>query len=367
MSKINKLFASLTGSRVDLERKISTTNNPEQTFKEIIWLLPGGIKYTKNPVIGQKMGELINILADTLNVDKNKIFNEDGILDFKEQLAGLSTEDYIKKWDGVSFEEPEFDEETQTYIITEAAHLAWLSKTITKDNTEGKTYRLDKDIDLNEKLWKPIGKEKGAITTDPNPIYFKGVFDGNGHTIRNLYCNVEDEYAKAGLFATLQGTVKNLTIDCALIKSTHYCGAIAAYNRGIPCIIEHCNIKSIEIIDTPENSTGSWDNGDKAGGIIGYVASDGASIKSCNIEKVTISGYRDLGAIAGYVSTPKNGKVTISNNNITKVKINQNLTNAYKDFDKVENHYGLAYGWFDGPEVNASSNLGSIDFELIKE
>ena len=115
---------------------------------------------------------------------------------------------------------------------------------------EGKTVILMNDINLNDgeksndgaKIFYPIGysnNQKVIVsnrenqTTNQDGVVsevkpFKGTFDGNGHTISNFYQNTwemfgdyNDGYAAnsnyykdaMGLFAWVDGTVKNLTVD----------------------------------------------------------------------------------------------------------------------------------------------------------
>ena len=60
---------------------------------------------------------------------------------------------------------------------------------------------LEKNIDLNNEQWTPIG----------NGYEFNGEFDGQGHTIYNLKeSEIEDaNYIKAGLF----GVVKGISVE----------------------------------------------------------------------------------------------------------------------------------------------------------
>lgn len=80
-------------------------------------------------------------------------------------------------------------------------------------------YRLDADIDMAGKAWTGAGK----ITVlnegeeDQETLYgFSGVFDGNGHTIRNLTINrgLRSTVYYMGLFeATYRATVQDLTLE----------------------------------------------------------------------------------------------------------------------------------------------------------
>ena len=184
----------------------------------------------------------------------------------------------------------------------------------------GKTVTLTADLDLSGENWKPIGN----LVSYPGQS-FNGTFDGNGKTISNLTCvDNTAKHAVAGLFGSIvSGTIKDLTLKNVNISSTHYAGAIVAYTSGKPTI-KNCKVIGGTIKSTPELVDGSYDNGDKVGGIMGY-ATSGSVVDSCYVEDVTISAYRDLGGIIGFSA----GEVT--NNTVKDCTIIQDNTNAYKD------------------------------------
>ncbi len=156
----------------------------------------------------------------------------------------------------------------------------------------GYTITLVNDIDLQNVPWTPIG-QTGATE-------FKGVFDGNGKTIKNLFINNADPSASCstGLFGWIEShgdegvTVKNLTIDGADITGHHYVGAIVGYVYGT---IENCHVKNAVINCTAVNDDA---NGDKCGTIAGYVGED-ATIKNCTASKCAVTAGRDGGQIVG--------------------------------------------------------------------
>ncbi len=76
---------------------------------------------------------------------------------------------------------------------------------------EGMTVLLAADIDLGNELWTPIGTHTNI---------FSGTFDGQSHTISNLYISAET--SRQGLFGCAGGvTIKNLTIHNAYVDSTN--------------------------------------------------------------------------------------------------------------------------------------------------
>lgn len=78
-------------------------------------------------------------------------------------------------------------------------------------------YVLENDLDLSGiDNWNPIGEYEGSYEFAPAEWWrhaFKGIFDGQGHTIRGLRIS-ELHSDKAGLFGTLaDGEIRNLTLE----------------------------------------------------------------------------------------------------------------------------------------------------------
>ncbi len=227
------------------------------------------------------------------------------------------------------------------------------------DTKAGKAIVLTSDITLAEE-WTPIGPN----ADDANK--FQGTFDGQGHTIFDLKVNQEAGYHAAGLFGVLNGTVKNLVIDGAEISNissgaatdngtavvagsiyntgliqdvtvknatvngNRYVAGIAGYVYGK---IENCEVIKSSITATCDDLTGSWDNGDKVGGIAGYFPQDSDNyIDNCKVKETVIKGYRDLGGIAGYSTC------TVKNCHVEDVTLTVDITNDYKEYDSFEKY-----------------------------
>lgn len=238
-----------------------------------------------------------------------------------------------------------------TYTVTTAAELAWIAGQVNAgtNNFSGKSIVLNRDIDLANYPWTPIGTNSNS---------FQGTFNGNGKTIYNLRVNQQNDRANsAGLFGVLNGTVKNLNVKNAVIESitgktagcaviagkifnsgtvenvtvtnaevygNHYLGGIAGYayvNKISGCIVSDVILEA-----TPDwQSTGEYDNGDKVGGIVGYLGEGACTIENCEVSDFSITGYRDLGGIVGMVQS---GNI-ISSNNVEKGTITVDQTNFY--------------------------------------
>jgi hypothetical protein len=118
----------------------------------------------------------------------------------------------------------------EIYISTseELARLAYL---VNNGSTfSGSTIYLLNDIDLSGKYWISIGKSYGDYydqRDNYNERPFSGIFNGNGHIISNMYCDVTGigyQYVYAGLFGYNEGIIKNVEIasSCNIISATNH-------------------------------------------------------------------------------------------------------------------------------------------------
>ena len=134
------------------------------------------------------------------------------------------------------------------YQIATAEQLAYLASLANAPqtanaNTTGIYYKLTADIDLNgpSKSWIPIGIATATA--------FAGVFDGNYHTISNIYIN-DAATVYAGLFGYPTGTsgsnviIKNLTIASGSITVTNS-GSTAGAFAGRALYTQFVNCKNI--------------------------------------------------------------------------------------------------------------------------
>ena len=239
--------------------------------------------------------------------------------------------------------------DANTYEISNAAGLLWLEGQVnenpgsraTANSFAGKTIRLVNDIDLGGARWYPIGQTGFG--------QFAGTFDGQGHVVKNFYVQnvntARGDNNASGLFGWVNSaTIKNLTVENATITGDHYVGAIAGYLETTGTTIENCHATGCTIVaDFMQKADGTWDNGDKVGGIVGFIQG-GQTVDGCSVSATTIKGYRDIGGIVGYVSggTVKNctvgANVDIIVNNAHNYK-NYTTPDAYDANDIVgENH-----------------------------
>ena len=164
------------------------------------------------------------------------------------------------------------------YLINTPSQLAYITK------ESGAYYKLIKDLDLDNRPWKPIT--------------LNGNFDGNGKTISNLYINRNQD--RVGLFESASGKICNLTISNVNIKipTCSEIGALAGYSYG--CEFDNCHV-----ILTNSCITGNQD----IGGLVGHVrcsAKSNNTFKNCSIisqsDNFVINGNRYVGGICGLFS-----------------------------------------------------------------
>ena len=179
------------------------------------------------------------------------------------------------------------------YEISTAAELAWF-----RDYVNGGklpvSAKLTADIDLKdfcyaaannakELSWEPIGNYSKRYT---------GTFDGNGHTISNLYIKVQRQ--GVGFFGCAEdASIKNITFDNAQVENT---GNDDKYT--MTGIVVGAAFATLQNLKTLKNC--SVKSGTKVlGGIAGSIT------RSCsNLENnATVSGKYEVGGIAGRFSS----------------------------------------------------------------
>ena len=197
-----------------------------------------------------------------------------------------------------------YDAATRTYYLYSAAGLEWLSTQTNTNNNQfsGYTVKLTSDVDLNNVAWTPIGQSNT----------FKGTFDGGNNTISNL--TVSGDNTNVGLFGKVIGTIKNVKIANVNLSGSHYAGGIVGYVYGN---IENCHVDGGDI----KVSVKDGDNGDKAGGIAGYVGEGSYTLSGNTVKNLRVEAYRDVAGIAGCIQPG----AKVENNTVDKVTVIANM------------------------------------------
>ena len=183
---------------------------------------------------------------------------------------------------------------------------------VKKQSFAGMTVLLTADIDFGKQVWTPVG-QTGATQ-------FAGTFDGQNHTIKNLYINTNDKtganYA-TGFFGWLEtgATVKNVKVEGAEVHGHHDVAVIAGYTSGRQTI-ENCHVANAEVVATHANGEAC---GDKAAVLVGY-ANGGDQIKDCSASNSTVKASRDAGQLVGAAPASVLSNCTVTNVKVSRVE-----------------------------------------------
>lgn len=207
------------------------------------------------------------------------------------------------------------------YLINDADDLREID-----NNLDGK-FRLNADIDLSGKNWKPIGKQVQQYDRNKGVEPFTGVFDGNGHSIKGINISnttsisYEEKnvliaegfnaspytayWAYVGLFGSIAGaTIKNVMIENITINLSYitgesrYGGTTYTSNTGVyagslvgcvlddDCTFENIYVKNSTISVTGDSIYHSYANPKIVyylGGVVGRVIT-GLNMRNCSVE-----------------------------------------------------------------------------------
>ena len=245
--------------------------------------------------------------------------------------------------------------EEDPYLIGNYNELVWFRNnvnTYTSDGSnqyKGKYVKLTADIDLAGINWTPIGTNSVG-----DHMAFLGTFDGDGHTISNLYVNADGDhlgfFARTGSYNEAEkATVKNLkfhNVDVSSNGTDHrtavhgdYVGGVIA-NAGGNSVVSNVTVTGDVYIvgcgyvggivghgyPDMDNCHVTAEDGSYlrcyywcGGGIIGYAGEGGTVIIDCSVSGLDIwTAYGAGGSIAGLLQDGnKVDKVSASNVDIT--------------------------------------------------
>ncbi len=261
------------------------------------------LSFTNCDISGENYGLYVCDEGATIVPDGKAYINYDEVTSFE---GGIKDKEYAF---GQSGKLVINGSEVAAFISTADGLFAFANDVNVNGNKySGKTVVLTNDIDLNNAAWTPIG-QTGATE-------FKGVFDGQGYTIKNLYVDnsaYTDEHTSSGLFGWAESgvTIKNVNIDGATVKGNHNVAALVGYTYSAK--VSNCHISNATIVCNHANDDAC---GDKSGTIVGY-AGDESRFSNCSASDSTITAGRDAGQLigAGYnvsVSNCSASNVTVS-------------------------------------------------------
>ncbi|MBP3547284.1 MAG: hypothetical protein J6J64_01225 [Alistipes sp.] len=233
-------------------------------------------------------------------------------------------------WDGKAIAEPK--KVDGVYEIYEASELAWLAAQVNGGTRaagisfKGETFRLMKDIHLNDERWTAIGAPGCP---------FSGTFDGNNHKIEGLFV-YETGKVSAGLFGYCpSATIKDLTVLNAEVYGNYKAAVIVA--DAVCTKIENCHVNDAIVLSTPYEKN----DANNVGAIAGYLAADGGTawVKDCTVKNAKITAYRKVGGIVGAANLASE----VTGNYIESSYITADMTAEYSEVHPAD--IGYIVGW----------------------
>ena len=205
--------------------------------------------------------------------------------------------------------------EASPYLISSLDDLKMLSDS---NHHYNRYFKLTQDIDASPtrtwfqgKGFSPIGK---------SGLPFQGGFDGNNHSISNLFINRDlDSYN--GLFSSMKsGYIRDLTLVNSYTNGYSRLGTLVgymgSYDNEIPevsgIVLIGCKVNGreevgglvgnllrgrIEDCSCSDTVTAAWS---RAGGLVGFIHQDNDSwVRRCSVNTI-LSGKYSVGGLAGY-------------------------------------------------------------------
>lgn len=224
------------------------------------------------------------------SADKAKV--SDGVLVKTIPLTASSA----NTWDGTTLTQPALTD--GVYQIGTGAELAWFANQV---NSGSYTINgvLTADIDLGCHNWTPIGGTTASTA-------FKGSFDGNNKTVKNMgiyYSATTTSAPYKGLFGYVSGTsssyatIQNLKVTGKMYLTST--GSVAnAYSGGVVAYANYTNISGVvsDVDITVTRVNGNWSS---VGGVAGRLVNSNAT--NCGNEG-TIHAYQYVGGITSYAT-----------------------------------------------------------------
>ena len=202
------------------------------------------------------------------------------------------------------------------YLLSSAADLAQMAANVNAfdaegnyvgTNYEGVFFKMTVDIDLDNKLWTPIG---GGNDSNSEPLnFFSGNLDGNFHTISNLYVKPEAKKdVHVGFFGyilrkSITPGISNLGIESGSVTGSTRVGGFVGRIKGT-MVIDNCYTKANVFVDSTENPLTGWS---AAAGFVGQSDGTTSYLDCYTAGKVTVTYISAttaaIGGFVGYTTT----------------------------------------------------------------
>ena len=277
-------------------------NTEEHGF--LSFVLTGSQIANANKSYGEDIYNWVGGKSYTIRMSLSDMLTFDGITveDWnKETIDGGEAEEEMTWKNGINKLTGEYEaaqlNADDYYEINNAGNLFWFAQQVNEGGEAGRYLNaiLMQDIDLEGRPWTPIGTTGGTTSQS-----FRGIFDGNGKTIRGLY--VDAQRSGLGFFGEVRkGVVKDFTIygDVFLNGKYNYIGGVI----GSACGIQGENGSTISGITSYVNVTlGEGTHGSNhVAGLIGYVNHNTIVERCMWLGKLDLDIYRAQDGVGGLI------------------------------------------------------------------
>ena len=172
------------------------------------------------------------------------------------------------------------------YLISNRNHMRNMMSVVELDKTY--YFEMTNDVDMTGIDWKPLNTGEPVDRFD-----IKIHFDGKGHTIRNLHCEISSRYAS--FFGVMNGSCRNVRFENAEVigYGSSCTGIVAGYlgTNALECLIENVYV------------SGTVSGIQQVGGIGGIFAK--GTVRNCYADVKVIGSSR----AGGIVAEPRNAVV----------------------------------------------------------
>lgn len=267
-------------------------------------------------------------------------------------MLASAADDIGAPWDGTTRTQPAQASDGY-YLISNGPELAWFCYQVVNNNNRNINGRLTANINLNNKVWTPIGYHDRQ---------YGGTFDGQGFTVTGVYVTTTSN--DRGFFGkvTTSAVIKNLNVnDVTVTGNRDYTAGLVGVAVG--GTISNCHVKGISIAGgrmytgglvgqvegatvitncsvTGTSSMKTIIGTNNTGGLIGYVKANNVQISGCTVDNLNISSTTSDSRIAGGIGHAdysfKMYDCLVKNTNVTGTRYVGGLAFAVKNGSVIE-------------------------------
>ena len=210
-----------------------------------------------------------------------------------------------------------YKEGTKTYTLTTADQFMGINQ-LRKDSAgaitfEGVTIKLGADIIINEGTLDEIkarGSENYAIIATNSTYEFRGIFDGQGHSISGAYMSSSNSYRS--IFCGVGGNaqIKNFILENSYFAASAkpYFGTIIGRINDASANVSLTNITIADSVLVEQGASAA----NNIGGFVGAIQQGKITINNCHFNGTV--NFPDSEHIAGFVGQAAGGTTVVFNN-----------------------------------------------------